>query len=504
MKQEYDVIVIGAGLGGLVSALTLQSLGKNVLVLEQNRVAGGVATSFKRGRFEFEASLHQLGGYGSENEKGFVYQLFERLGIENKVQFSSIDEAFRVISFREKADFLLPSGIEEFLSKMEEYVPSSRESLVNLFELIDEIKNAFSYLEENEGKVLDQELQTLYPHFVEVASENANTVFKALHIPEKAILILSTYWIYLGCSISEISFLSYALLLDSLVRYKPSIPNCTSHELAVVLEQEFKNLGGEILYLTKAEEILVENNKVVGVITKNQKYNTSHVIADISPTMVYGSMIKDEDIPKEALQLQNSRVLGPRCICVYLGLNKTPKELGLKNYTYFITNTLDSDKQKKKMKDVLNGYAIVTVLNNGVMSASPSGTTELLFTGYVFSDDFNKKVNESNYFDAKEEIAKTLIQTFESATNIKIQEWIEEIEVATPATFARYTLHSDGAIGYSSLGYDNYLSRYFCEDEETFIQGLRFCGSYSTTDTTFSDVLKNGERVALKIMKEWE
>jgi len=36
-----------------------------VLVLEQHTVPGGFATSFVRGRFEFEAALHQLADVGS-------------------------------------------------------------------------------------------------------------------------------------------------------------------------------------------------------------------------------------------------------------------------------------------------------------------------------------------------------------------------------------------------------------------------------------------------------
>lgn len=47
--MEYDVIVIGAGNAGLVSALTLQKKGKKVLILEKSKMAGGVSSSFKRG-----------------------------------------------------------------------------------------------------------------------------------------------------------------------------------------------------------------------------------------------------------------------------------------------------------------------------------------------------------------------------------------------------------------------------------------------------------------------
>ena len=76
MHREFDAIVIGAGNGGLVAALTLQKQGKKVLLLEKGRVPGGFATSFIRGRFEFEASLHELCEYGTAENKGEVYEKF--------------------------------------------------------------------------------------------------------------------------------------------------------------------------------------------------------------------------------------------------------------------------------------------------------------------------------------------------------------------------------------------------------------------------------------------
>ena len=47
--QAYDVIVIGAGNGGLTAAAKLAQDGLNVLLLERHNIPGGTATSFCRG-----------------------------------------------------------------------------------------------------------------------------------------------------------------------------------------------------------------------------------------------------------------------------------------------------------------------------------------------------------------------------------------------------------------------------------------------------------------------
>ncbi|WP_309398636.1 phytoene desaturase family protein [Cerasicoccus maritimus] len=59
IEDEYDVVVIGSGLGGLTGANTLAKMGHRVLLLEHHYQLGGLATWFKRpGRHIFDISLH--------------------------------------------------------------------------------------------------------------------------------------------------------------------------------------------------------------------------------------------------------------------------------------------------------------------------------------------------------------------------------------------------------------------------------------------------------------
>ncbi|MCI5191025.1 MAG: FAD-dependent oxidoreductase, partial [Candidatus Electrothrix sp. AS4_5] len=58
VQNNYDVIVIGSGLGGLTSAKRLAKSGHSVLLLEYHSQLGGLATWFKRGGHIFDVSLH--------------------------------------------------------------------------------------------------------------------------------------------------------------------------------------------------------------------------------------------------------------------------------------------------------------------------------------------------------------------------------------------------------------------------------------------------------------
>lgn len=58
--KEYDIVVIGSGNAGISAAVALAQQGERVLVLGQHNLPGGCASSFVRGRFEFDVSLHSM------------------------------------------------------------------------------------------------------------------------------------------------------------------------------------------------------------------------------------------------------------------------------------------------------------------------------------------------------------------------------------------------------------------------------------------------------------
>lgn len=57
---EYDVIVAGGGISGLMSALTLSKHGKRVLVLEKNSIVGGNCNSYNVDGFQVDTGPHAI------------------------------------------------------------------------------------------------------------------------------------------------------------------------------------------------------------------------------------------------------------------------------------------------------------------------------------------------------------------------------------------------------------------------------------------------------------
>ncbi len=146
MNRQYDVIVVGAGNGGLAAGGITSKNGLSTLVLERHNIPGGSATSFRRGRFEFETSLHELAEVGPNPFEGTVRQLFDELGAKD-VEWHFEENAFRVVLPGEDGfDATLPTGEEAFADEMERQVPGSRESVKAVFELGRHAIEALEYL----------------------------------------------------------------------------------------------------------------------------------------------------------------------------------------------------------------------------------------------------------------------------------------------------------------------------------------------------------------------
>ena len=113
MDDRYDVIVVGAGNAGLSAAAATSKGGLKTLLLERNILPGGCATSFCRGRFEFEASLHELANVGTKEQNGSIRRLFDSLGAD--VGWCTEQTAFRVLADGHGGyDATMPSGMEAF------------------------------------------------------------------------------------------------------------------------------------------------------------------------------------------------------------------------------------------------------------------------------------------------------------------------------------------------------------------------------------------------------
>jgi phytoene dehydrogenase-like protein len=510
LEDSYDVVVIGAGNGGLSATAFLAQKGLKVLMLEQHNLPGGVATSFVRGRFEFETSLHELASYGPETNKGNVRRMFEdRFKLDT--EFVQVPEAYRLIVTdpNEKMDVTMPFGVENMIDAIEKEVPGSRESVKKFFDLAEEIGEAFNYIGSTGGKPDQGVLMKEYSNFLKTAAYSTQEVEDALGIPKKAQDILNGYWAYLGLPISRINFTIYCTMVQNYADLGGWIPTNRSHGFTTAFDKKIREYGGRIEYNTRVEKILVENGKITGVETVNgDKFKTNYVICNASPTLTYNKLIYPKsEVPEIAYKDVNARIHGLTGFVIYAGLDASAEELGLTEYGYFIMDSMNTEALYDSWTVLKppKGLACV-VLNNALPDCSPPGTCILDITTLYKSEPW-ENVKPEDYHDTKTKIAEELLINFEKATGTSIRDHIEEIEIATPATFARYTRHYKGIFyGYEPESWDSIVPRLMSMGKDVYIEGLEFAGGFNRRLHGYSSALGDGmisaQLTYAKIMKE--
>src|SRR6478752_6789466 len=94
---QFDYVIIGSGLGGLLCAYTLTKEGNSVCVLEKNRQIGGNLQIFVRDKAIFDTGIHYIGGL---DEGQNLNQYFRYFGLMDKLKLKKLDEeSFDIISF---------------------------------------------------------------------------------------------------------------------------------------------------------------------------------------------------------------------------------------------------------------------------------------------------------------------------------------------------------------------------------------------------------------------
>ena len=131
--NKKTVLIIGGGLGGLVTGALLSKEGYKVTVLEKNAIIGGGLQTFKRHGADFATGMHIFGGF---NEGGNLKQIFDYLDITDKLHLRPTDEnACDVVTIADdNATYYLPKGKENFINYLSELFPEEAENIRNYVE----------------------------------------------------------------------------------------------------------------------------------------------------------------------------------------------------------------------------------------------------------------------------------------------------------------------------------------------------------------------------------
>jgi len=500
MQKQYDVIVVGAGNGGLAAAANTASAGLKTLLLEKHNIPGGCATSFRRGRFEFEPSLHELCSVGTAERPNTVYKVFDDLGAKINWEYENGHIFRTIVKGEDGYDVRLNAGIEAFCASVDAVVPGCKENVRAFLNLKPKVAAAIDYIYATKGNPNGLVMLLKHADFMRTAGHSVEEVMTALGIPKKAQDLINTYWGYLGVPTDELNAMHFLNMLYDYVADGAAMPKYRSHELSLALIDVIEKHGGEVWYNSEVTKFLYrEDGSVAGVVANCEEIYAREVISNVIPHNVF-NMSDPDKIPEQNLKLANAREFGISVATVYLGLDCTAEELGLTDYTVFIKSHPDPRTQYDTRLD--DGLYIVNCLNNVIPDSSPEGTCTLFFTIPVFGNDVPKDLKPEDYKKYKNALAKKYIEDAEKTLGISIMPHIEEISVATPVTFARYLGTPEGTIyGYKLSGWDNLMARTAGEKTDYAIPGLSFCGGHYIRGDGYSCAYIMGDTIGKRVAK---
>ena len=493
--KSPEVIVIGSGLGGLCAAYELAKNGVRVLVLERHNLPGGFSTSFVRGRFEFETSLHELGGASA----------YEYLKNDDfHLEFNRVPEAYRLMLTENGTDFRAPFGMKEFSDAVIKAVPGSEGPVKDFMKVCEESFNAFTYLGDNSPPDL-RVLLKKYGNFIRTGAAVTDEVADAVKLPQAARDLIYPYWCYLGVATDKVSFSLWASMIYSYLNFGAYIPKGRSHAFSVSFARAITEAGGEIRYNAEVSKLNTAGGRVNGVtLNSGETINCPHIVSNVSPHHVFGNLIEPAQVPSKAYKMVNARKPGFSFFVVFLGLDADRETLGLTDYSYFIAPHMDTARLVESLKNRHNPNPMQATicLNAADESASPGGTTILSITAGTDPKAW-EDIDPWDYPRAKEEFADLLIRQFEKATGTEIRSHIEEIETASPETFSRYTAAWDGTVyGYEPAPWDGIIPRVLADNKERFFKGLQFCGGNASRTYGFGSSMLSGKTAAEKTIAE--
>ena len=492
----YDVIVIGAGNAGLTAACTLQRGGAKTLLLERHNLPGGCATSFVRGRFEFEAALHQLSGVGSEANPSTMRDLFRNVGVADKIQLVEEHEMFRVI-VPGQLDLTLPADRDQTINLLDREFPGSRAGVTRFLDLCQEVTFQKYAAIRLAGRPGAQEALQKSNALLHYAFKSTKEVLDEIFVDQRLKFVLAAYWPYIGQPPSSLPFGDMAGLIYSYLEHKPFHIRGGSQTLSMALLDSFHEAGGQSKFNCGASKILIKKGAVTGVRTEHgEEISCSAVISNASTVTTYADLLDAQYFPEAIKKDFRSRRIGVSAFVVYLGLDATPAELGFTASTNIVSLHIDEERifaGARTLQPAQQVFASCYDVNS--IGLSPPGASQVMLITLQYAEPW-ERLDPAQYAQAKFAYAQSMLDTMGHLCP-GVRDVIEELEVATPLTMMRYLGHPGGAFyGFDQDATDGWPIR----NAESHVPGLYLAGAWAMAGG-FQPTLEAGVRVARRILR---
>ncbi|QGJ71616.1 Tricarballylate dehydrogenase [Planctomycetales bacterium 10988] len=407
VQDEYDVIVIGSGLGALTAANTLAKSGHSVLLCEFHNLFGGLATWFKRkGGHIFDISLHGFPvGMIKSCRRYWTKEIADSIIQLKNIRFENPMFSLQTTFTR-----------EDFTRQLVEKFGIAKENVVAFFDAARSM-NFYDDQETTAGELFEK----YFPGRPDV------------------VRLLMEPIVYANGSTLEDPAVSYGIVFSNFMsKGVYSFRGGTDHLIDLMAEEMRKN-GVDARTRAEVEKIHIENGRVTGITTRGKFIRAKSVVSNANLRATIFKMAGKENFPADFIDEAEAVRLNSSSCQVYMALKPG--------------DTVDESTGDLLFTSTAKEFRTDLLLDPNISSRTYSFYHPHLRPGSdrcLIVSSTNAKYSDWDGMDRQEYkqrkkvmIEETLDAVEEYVPNIR--ERVAHVEASTPKTFEKFTKHLMGA-----------------------------------------------------------
>lgn len=509
---EFDAIVIGSGMAGLMAGNALAGRGHRTLMLEKHSNPGGCTMNFERGDYRFEASNHVINGCAPG---GMTYRLLERVGAQDQIEFIHLDSFGRLVDEGRGTDFSLPWELGAHIEMLVGNFPHEEEGIRGYYAkfgcMAEMLIASHGVVEGGDPEQLAR-LAEAAEKYGALAGRKAPEVLRE-HVsdPELIELMLTIPSGFMGTSANLLDAGS-AIMCDLVFRIdggQAYYPKGGSGHMSQVLADLFVARGGTLRMEQGVSEITFSDGRASGIVSRRRTGRSISararcVIHAGDMTALVNRLCPEGSLPEDYVKSINRRRPSISALILFAGLDLDLRALGMTECE--ISRSWPGPQPPPSFEEVARDgdyskqtSAMATIYSNIDPSCCPEGKSVVATMVLASPEKFDEALGAGRhrgraYKTLKERLLPQLLDKMERALGVgDLRPYVEVLELSTPVTIERFTENRGGA--YVGWRYSADQARDLISQKSP-VENLFLCGHWVSPGGGVSNVMTGGLNAA--------
>jgi len=484
-ESKWDTIIIGAGAGGLATAICLSRAGQKVLVLEKHDVPGGWCHSFYLDGHRFTPGVHYV---GLLEDGEATSDLYRGLGIANDLTFFRMNPDGYEHCWLGEERFDFPNNFDLLVERLQERFPKEKNQIKKYLDLVKTVSKEIQMIPHVKGFWN----KLLIPYKTRHMGKCAPfTLQRIINRYIKDPLLQNILNIQCGdhaLAPDKVSFLMHSGLMTHYFS-GGFYPMGGGGALIKSMTNAIKRHDGEVWTQNGVRKILMEdgkNKRAVGVeLEDGRKLFADRIVSNADPEITYKKLIGEKYLSKKLLKKLNKTKYSCTSLMLFMTVDMDLRKSGMDSGNVWMMPNRNMNRYYEEMMqaDVTKGEAFEGIFISCTSLKDPSSfdgkfhTLEAItLVDYAPFEKFSNEADQRSqeYLDFKEVLTKKMLNGLEKVIP-GISENIVQMELGTPITNEYYVNTTRGSIYGTEKSLFNIGPFAFKNKSE--IDNLYMCGS---------------------------